>query len=452
MGSRRTVVVAALVIVAIFLVCLRWCRRAEPGEPVAADRAPGTARTTAPPAPTLGSSPEPVLASGPEVVIDGIDVEKRDLCAGEETVITVRAHAVRPEDAPDLQVQVDGIPGTQVALRPAAYAGADGAAPRVVAFIHPDRRVEMVIPAYRVNGCKADRMVEVVHRPMANAPDQYEFWAKVVEVMSREPLRPVRYRWSFGDGTTAVTSTPIVEKSFRERSQDTLYSQLLVTCTVEGVGGIEVTGHDNVSLLNQAYENLHRKQIVVLQFDKPRFPQLDANGVVQFPVRIWHHDVAPVTITEVHVLRVDRQTAPGAGGPAERQLEMPVEALLHTTSIPPTGITITAKLDTRAEPDVSYYLYRLVGQTDDGTRVAGEFSVMRPTDLPTPERSTPVSDPLLMGKILQAQEILGKQYVTDEDIWRLEREGKIDGKVAPAKLPQKLREPPVGPKATGPDR
>jgi hypothetical protein len=52
---------------------------------------------------------------------------------------------------------------------------------------------------------------------------------------------------------------------------------------------------------------------------------------------------------------------------------------------------------------------------------------MRPTELPTRERHDPVVDPQLQARILRAREILGQAYVTDEDLWRLEREGFFRG-------------------------
>ena len=75
----------------------------------------------------------------------------------------------------------------------------------------------------------------------------------------------------------------------------------------------------------------------------------------------------------------------------------------------------------------------LAGHTDDGLVVFGSFSVMRPMAAPTPEKHTPVSDPLLVAKIVATQKILGQKYVSQEDIWRLEREGKLDGVKAAAR-------------------
>ncbi|NTX58525.1 hypothetical protein HR086_45285, partial [Myxococcus sp. CA039A] len=41
------------------------------------------------------------------------------------------------------------------------------------------------------------------------------------------------------------------------------------------------------------------------------------------------------------------------------------------------------------------------------------------------ENSTPVTDPLLLAKVKRARELLGQPFVTDEDLWRLEREGRF---------------------------
>jgi very-short-patch-repair endonuclease len=51
---------------------------------------------------------------------------------------------------------------------------------------------------------------------------------------------------------------------------------------------------------------------------------------------------------------------------------------------------------------------------------------MRPPPRPTKENSTPVTDPVLMAKVKKARELLGQPFVTDEDLWRLEREGRFD--------------------------
>jgi hypothetical protein len=90
-------------------------------------------------------------------------------------------------------------------------------------------------------------------------------------------------------------------------------------------------------------------------------------------------------------------------------------------------------LDTSAEPDVVSLTYALEGTSADGHRARGTFSIMRPPPRPTKENSAQVTDPVLLAKIKRARELLNQPYVTDEDLWRLEREGRLaDLKVEPA--------------------
>jgi hypothetical protein len=53
------------------------------------------------------------------------------------------------------------------------------------------------------------------------------------------------------------------------------------------------------------------------------------------------------------------------------------------------------------------------------------MSIMQPPALPTRERHTPVTDPLLIAEIRAAERILGKQAVTHEEILQLRLEGRL---------------------------
>jgi hypothetical protein len=102
------------------------------------------------------------------------------------------------------------------------------------------------------------------------------------------------------------------------------------------------------------------------------------------------------------------------------------------------------------------------GKDSEGLPVRGTFSVMRPPPKPTKGNSNPVVDPLLKEKIIAARKILNRPYVTDEDLWTLERQGKFaeinakfqarqgeaspeDKREEPGKAPGP---PPEGPTAT----
>ena len=61
----------------------------------------------------------------------------------------------------------------------------------------------------------------------------------------------------------------------------------------------------------------------------------------------------------------------------------------------------------------------------DGTQARGELTLLRPPPAPTRENSIPIQDPAMVQKIRRAMTILNQQTVSQEDIWRLEREGKL---------------------------
>jgi len=114
-------------------------------------------------------------------------------------------------------------------------------------------------------------------------------------------------------------------------------------------------------------------------------------------------------------------------------------ASLPVSEIPEgPGTEVKVTFDTRAEPDVFAITYSLEGTSADGHPARGTFSIMRPPPRPTKENSKPVEDPVLLAKIKRARELLHQEFVTDEDIFRLEREGrfadlKVDASQKPAR-------------------
>ena len=78
---------------------------------------------------------------------------------------------------------------------------------------------------------------------------------------------------------------------------------------------------------------------------------------------------------------------------------------------------------------------------------------MRPPPPPSREHGAPVADPVLKAKILRAREELGQPNVTDEDIWRLERNGALgDLKADPTTAATQSAPPRPRPAAPQPRR
>jgi hypothetical protein len=149
---------------------------------------------------------------------------------------------------------------------------------------------------------------------------------------------------------------------------------------------------------------------------------------VKHAVRLWHVHPQAVMVDRVIAYIYDR------GGTELRREAVPAASFLGTSTIPAgTGLTVQVTLNVSEHPEVGFVTYDVQGTTTDGMFAMGTFSVMRPVDPPTRDNNMPVTDPMKVARILKARELLGKEFVTDEEIWELHRQGAFEGlKPAPA--------------------
>lgn len=426
---------AVVVLVAGWLLTLDPPASPPPGvgpEPAAqaVAPAPGEAPPPAPP-----PAPAPVLAEAPTApvpppVIDEVKVEKQEVCSGEDNLISVRAHSPDGNDA-YLHTTIGTGTGMRVPLR--VWMEPDGTytLPTVTVFGKGNVATSVEVPRYKVKACEPERIVEVFSRRMPNSEEDYEFLARLIELPARDaaprtPFAPAKYVWTFDDARTVTTPTPTVSTTLSPVAGQpwAMYFQHLVRVDVFDAAGRKVTGRSSMQLLNTSFENFDKKGVVtLLAVGTPRFPVEGEDGVVRQTFRLYHHWKGEVRLDRVTALRgrVPEPSAPPLP-------EDTSEAALGVSAIPEgRGVEVSVSLDTKAEPDVSLITYVLEGTTVDGHPARGSFAVMRPPPRPTKENSTPVTDPVLLAKIKKARELLGQQFVTDEDLWRLEREGRFAG-------------------------
>ncbi len=430
---RRIYVLAGLVAAALAAWLLtRQCAETsrEPAEQVA-ERAPDPRRPS-PDAPTPRGAREkrplpPAFRGAPpeKPIIDEIILEKTEVCEGEENLVTVKAHTPGHRDDQYLHYKIGSGTGVAVPLR-SYKRDKDDYEPverTITVFGRNNVATRVKVPYFRIKDCKVPRVLAVQFRQLPNTEDQYELWAKIIDKAADKPFEPVRYRWWFGDGEIAETTEPLLTHSFAGRSQDRLYSQFLVRCEAVDKQGRTLAGRASVQLLNVAFEEFHYKGIVTLFFTKdPRFPQLDDYGVVEQVVGINHHWHGPVQITRVikSAHYVDKR------GSSSSPEQVSPQRVLGTQVIPVGGIETVVRLDTEEDPERFSIEYTLLGRTEEGHPVQGRFSILRPPELPTRDRHQPVVNPVLKAKILKARKVLGREYVTDEDLFRLEQQGHFD--------------------------
>ncbi len=398
------------------------------------------------PSPALAAAPKspeaaPAAAARPAPpIVDEIQVEKQEVCSGEENLISVRAHTPDGKDA-YLHYTVGSGTGQRMPLR--VWRNDDGTyeIPTLTVFTQDNVAVTVPIPTYQVKECEPERLVHVMSRRQPNAEDDFEFLAKVVERPARpgqpalKPFVPARYVWTFDDEPAETTTQPVVSHSLLGKTGvDSMYTQHLVRVDVYDAAGQKVTGRSSLQVLNTAFENFDKKGIVtILTVGTPRFPVLDEDGVVRQSFRLYHRFRGPVRLTKVTTIRAFQGNKEGP--PPPEQVD---DASLPVSEVPEgKGAEVKVTFDTKAEPDVFAITYALEGVSADGHPARGTFSLMRPPPKPTRENSNPVTDPVLLAKVKRARELLKQEFVTDEDLFRLEREGrfadlKVDASQQPA--------------------
>ena len=405
------------------------------------DDDPAKAPAAAPPPPP--STPEPAP------IVDDVTVEKKEVCEGEENLVTVRAHT---ENATDdyLHYHIGTDVGQSIPVR--IWPNIDGSYPKVMISVfgrnNAITRVEM--PPVKVKKCKSLRNAFIDARVNANTRSEFTFSATVVDLATPEstkppaPFVPVSFAWTFGDGAEAVTTVPWTIHSYEERPQETIFAQFVVGVVITGEDGQKVTGRRGLELLNPVAEAFKVKGIVQLLFEmNPRFPEVDSSGMVKEHVRLFHLRPDSVSIEKMMLTKVY------AGGVGEAPPEpISPSSVLGTTEIPPgRGIEFDLTLDTH-DNDTFALTYQVQGQSGDGAHAQCMFSIMRPSPKPTQEAHDPLYDGELVSKIKLARELLHRDTVNDEDILRLEREGKfvnlkVDPIAIPTTFPTNLPKPPV---------
>jgi hypothetical protein len=357
-------------------------------------------------------------------VIDSVRAEKAVVCEGEPNLITVKAHAVDGNDA-FLHTVVGTRLGDRVPLRrwlPAE--GRSDSLPGVKVFGKDGTYASAPLPAYSIVRCPAAPVATVKARLLANSSALYSIQAVVEEPgTSGHTFTPRAWRWRFDDGTTATTAVPHVVHSFEGRPQDRLHSTFLVEVEIAGDGHAPLVGRTSLDLLNATFEAEQVKGVVMLETGYPdqRFAARDESGDVVHRVRLYHHKSEAVRVNKV----VRTTWFTDAMGKPHRG-EIAPESILGAREVPADeGLNLELRIAGKDASRVYQVMYDLAGVTADGKPAVGKLTIMSPPPAPTREQSTPVTDPGLLARIRAARDLLGKAYVSEEEIAILEREGRF---------------------------
>jgi hypothetical protein len=363
-------------------------------------------------------------------VIDEIRAEKAEVCEGEENLVTVRAHTENGTDA-YLRYVTGSELGSQVPVR--AYL--DDSGQQQPMFIQVFGRNNTVTartfsdrPLFRVKDCAEPSQLTLGHTLTPNSQRHYRFTARIStsprarDLKVAKAFEAVRYVWDFGDGTTVETRVPAVDHEYAPYVETTLTTNFLARVDAYDASGSKVSGRSALTLFNQSFESFaYRRGVKIVAIVNPRYPVLDADGKVRQTVTLFHHRPDEVFIDSIRRVRSGEDDAEGP------PTEVAVATLLRgARSIAPglTGVTFDVELDAGTDPRFVMERYEITGTSGDGFPAAGAFSVMKPPPPPT-EKDEPVADAVTLAKVLEARRLLGKEFVTDGDLARLEQEGRF---------------------------
>jgi len=462
LNSRSRRVAAALLLCGalLFLVLLGPLHQdSATTQAVASSSAPSQTQSTPPP--VIATAP-PQDGHGLVPIIDAIEMEKPDVCLGEENLVTVHAHTAG--HAEDGYLHYRGAVGAGQFLvfrgqppEPDQSGRPTAVRTEPIGVFGKANAAVYSQAAFRVKDCKVDHKLLVQYAVLPNTTAEFAFTARLVPFGTPVPFKAVRYEWDFGAGNVVNTTEPQATHDFTERLHAHLFESFLITVTAIDASGKRLVGRTGLELPSHYFYNLQTHHMVTLLVRMtPRMPQMDANGVVTQSYRLWHFDPQPVQVTEIFKREVTVESlyenpSVGTGHRTEvKAQQVPdIRSVLGTTVIPPSGIEFTFKLDTTQSPLVAID-YHIAGVTSTGLRVRGQFALMRPPIPPTREHHIPITDPVLKAKIERAQELTGHEVITAEELARLEKEGRFDD-LKPTK-PQPETTPPVAarPEAVAP--
>lgn len=418
-------------------VFLLWPQK-PPAEP-----APLVSKRAAPLVPKLSNlawreePAEELNPQGPELVVDEVLVEKREVCEGEENLISVRAHTNNSTDGYLRAVALGQGTGMQIPVK--AYIDGKGRTtiPEVRLFGRDDAVLEVQVPPFIVKRCPPQAQLLVAAALMPNTTTRYRLHARVRQAPARadspKPFEAVRYEWSFGDGSSLTTLEPVAEHEFALRSSVGLYASFLVKVTATNVRAQSISARSGVEIYNRAFDARDRLGVVLVNVSmEPRYAQV-ANGVVRQRFRLSHqHDTA---------VKIERIRGKWLKENVEE--EIPFAGLIGADVIHPgQSIEFEMTVDTRSRPRFYGFNGDIAGKSNDGLPARGMFSLMRPSEPPTAERHTPVADPALSSRIERAMALLKQQHVSDEDLLGLERQGKFHDLPPLMQQTASLSEPP----------
>lgn len=381
----RRVSVAALVgislIVAVLVVALIGYHNANPRPKVATTAKRAETSTPEPPRapPTRSYAPAPAVALtetqvGPGVAIDQVEVDKREICRGEEAIVSIRARAT--DGATEYLnfgvMEQPELVGPRFPLHLKQSLGPGQM--RVFARGKAGEVTVAEIPSIQVKDCETPVAVTIGHTRNAAMMDRVWLTAFVAlgdKAMNDAPFEPVAYVWDFGDGKKETTASAAVEHSYEGRLQNTAYTYFFVTVTARDAAGREARGSRSLRFVNLGFGALTRDREVML-----------FTGVRESPAgdeRIWLYHGHSRAVRLAHVIVKDVVRDAAGNESVTAVTTHAAQSLLGFVDVPAGESRMTRDLNGLRPTDPNMErVVEISGTTENGQTARGAFNLLPP--------------------------------------------------------------------------
>lgn len=312
------------------------------------------------------ATPSSALPKG--VVVDRVEVDKSEVCRGEEVIVTIHARATDGGEAyldygdttnplhsgPRFSIQPDR--DTPPGKHRVYVRGKSGAS------------VMADVPPIKVKDCDAPLELRLKLKRKVEAQDRAWLTAEVLTRTDAAPFEPVQFEWNFGDGTRRTTPAGSVEHSYEARLQNTAYSYYFVEVSARDAQGRSVRGRQSVRFVNFGFLPLTRRDRVVIFSGVRKL----GNGKEE----IWLYHGSP---ERVHLGRVTVKESEGdeSGSASVRGQSYDALSLLGIDELPPGESRVIRELD-RFQPEQpgTSLVIEVSGRADDGKTADGAFTLV----------------------------------------------------------------------------
>lgn len=341
-----------------------------------------------------------------------VHLEKETVCAGDD--FEVRVDARDPDGREkDLIFKVAEKVGNPVILKYYGEGTHD-----IVVTVRDYTRIDTKTVTVNVVNCPDRPLVFMKATPHPMRPEEGEF-----EVVKMEGFTgKTSYLWDFGDGTTKKTETGYATHNYFARDQKRFHSTFTVKVTVTDEKNTSATARATIDFPNVQWIS-SQMGAATIPISYNRFPvNRDGAYTVDVNMKNIHSESLSFGDAEVEYVSCDSERPPEVRAYG-------VGALLSQTSIARNAVanstlTLAGGMMPKSTCNVTI---KLKGSTQSGKAVNAALYLTIPVsneDLKYKKHQV-VEDPELDRKIQQAKKILGKDFVTVDELRTLEKEGKL---------------------------